>query len=193
MQRKQSCLPRLIALVFASALVVVGTSANAETVVASIQAAGSQALEASTVASVLDNQLLPTLDSSTDMALSTLGGLCVAVLHTDVDTDVDTDGHTDGHTGGCTSGQILDLNDEIHSFAKGSSCAIFERVVSGSASAVTEPWADDAALVPVAAVPEPGTYALMFGSMAMVGSTARRRRNDALGWMASRRREDVAA
>jgi hypothetical protein len=33
----------------------------------------------------------------------------------------------------------------------------------------------------------------MFGSMAMVGSTARRRRNDALGWMASRRREDVAA
>jgi hypothetical protein len=177
MLKNQNCLFRVNTVLLATALVAASASAGAETVVASIQAAGSGAVEARAAASVLDGQLLPALSSSADRVLSLLAGFGVAVLQ------------NNGHT----SGQFLDLNDETDTFSKGSSFAIFEHSVLGSAYAATDPWADEAALVRVAAAPEPSTYALMFGSMAMVGSTARRRRNDALGWMASRRREDVVA
>lgn len=105
--------------------------------------------------------------------------------------------------------QLKDLQDESHASAKGSSFSTFERVVLGTAFALPDQITEDSALVltdvsnsgasvnltdvPVAAVPEPSTYVLMFGSMSIISSTARRRRNDAVGWMASRRREDVAA
>jgi hypothetical protein len=105
--------------------------------------------------------------------------------------------------------QLKDLQDEIHALAKGSSFPTFERVVFGTAFALPDQLIEDPSLVltdvsnsgesvkltdvPVAAVPEPSTYVLMFGSMSIISSTARRRRNDAVGWMASRRREDVVA
>lgn len=101
------------------------------------------------------------------------------------------------------------LNHELHALAKGSSGSTFEEVILDATFTGLDALSDDSAIVlndashargsvklsdvQVATVPEPVTYVLMFGSMSIISSTARRRRNDAVGWMASRRREDAAA
>ena len=102
----------------------------------------------------------------------------------------------------------LELNDKPQAFGKGSFFDSFELVFlqtdfhapdfsrnepafANADVARSVAWVDSVE-VPVATAPEPSTYLLMFGSMSIMSSTARRRRNDAVGWMASRRREDVA-
>ncbi len=160
-----------------------------------MQATDAHVLEANVAASASVGQLLPALGPSADSVWFPLAALSAGVAH------------SEGHS----HGQFLELGEQIHGFAESSSFAALERCVLETTSILPNHRPDDAALaaldfsdasrpgaslqstdVPVAAVPEPSTYALMFGSMSIIGSTARRRRNDAVGWMASRRREDVA-
>jgi hypothetical protein len=212
MRKGHPCLPRLNALAFASALGAVSALACAETVVNCVQATGSYVLEVNTAASALDSQLLPAASSSDHPVFFTSAGFSAVVTRTDEPTRGDFSVSSVSESTDMdiqNVGQFMALSDEIEGFAEGGSFAAFERIVLERAFALSAQWLDDAALflttasrfaapleftdVSVANVPEPSTYALMFGSMSIISSTARRRRNDAVGWMASRRREDVAA
>jgi hypothetical protein len=207
MRKSLPCLPRLNALAFAFALGAVSALACAETVVNCLQTTGSYVLEVNTAASALNSQLLPAASSSAHPVFFTSAGFSA------VQTSTDEPIHGDFSVSSVSESTDLDihnvrsfvaLSDEIEGFAKGGSFAAFERIVLERAFALSSLWLDDAALflttapldladVSVANEPEPVTYVLMFGSMSIISSTARRRRNDAVGWMASRRREDVAA
>jgi hypothetical protein len=211
MRASQTYLSRLTAVAFAAALGAVSASACAETVVTGLQATGAYLLDANAAASVFDSQWVPALISSVDTVLLPLAGFSTAVSR--------SDGSTHGHVSasGVSKSNDLDvlnvggfteLDDEVPGFAEGSSFAAFQHVILETAFSLHDQWPDDSAAaltdvsrfgaslkltdMSVAAMPEPSTYALMFGSMSIISSTARRRRNDAVGWMASRRREDVA-
>jgi hypothetical protein len=216
MRASRTYLPRLTAIGFASVLSAASGLASAETVVIGMQATGAYLLDVDAAASALDGQRVAAVSSSGDTVMLPFAGFSAAVSLSDGPAHAHVSGSSLSKSNDLDVLNVAgftELNEEMHRYAEGSSFVAFKRVVLDTVFSLHDQRPDDSAAVltdaslsgvspsgawlkltgvSVGAAPEPITYALMFGSMSIISSTARRRRNDALGWMASRRREDVA-